>query len=150
MPDQPTTVTPPDRREWWLGVVIVGAVVLFRAGVVVLWEHAQFDSDQAVFGLMAKHLSELRALPVFMYGQNYILGVEAWLAGPLFAIAGPSVTALKLPLLAMNVATAVLLLRVFTREVKLRPLLAVVATLFFALPAAGTAARLVDASGGNL
>ena len=46
-----------------------------------------FDSDQAIFGLMAKHLSELRALPVFMYGQNYILGVEAWMAAPLFAVA---------------------------------------------------------------
>jgi len=150
MPDQPTTVTGTNAREWWLAVVLVAVVVLFRAGIFVFWERAQFDSDQAIFGLMAKHLGELRALPVFMYGQNYILAVEAWMAAPLFAIAGASVTALKLPLLAINLATAVLLVRVFTRDVGLSPLAAVVPTLFFALPAAGTAARLVDAGGGNI
>ena len=46
---------------------------------VLRWEQAQFDSDQAVFGLMAKHLAEGRAFPVFMYGQSYILAVESWM-----------------------------------------------------------------------
>jgi hypothetical protein len=150
MPDQPTTVATPYRRDWWPAAAVLSAIVLFRAGVFVFWERAQFDSDQAIFGLMAKHLSELRALPVFMYGQNYILGVEAWMAAPLFAVVGPSVTALKVPLLVINIATAVVLLHVFTRDVKLRPWVALFPVLFFALPAAGTAARLVDAGGGNV
>ena len=37
---------------------------------------------------------------MFLYGQTYMLGVEAWLAAPLFALFGASATALKLPLLA--------------------------------------------------
>ena len=45
---------------------------------------------------------------------------------------------------------AICCLRGFVREVGLRPLTAVVPTLFFALPAAGTAARLVEANGGNV
>ena len=35
-------------------------------------EQSFFDSDQAIVGLMAKHLSELRAFPVFFYGQTYM------------------------------------------------------------------------------
>ena len=115
-----------------------------------IWEQAGFDSDQAVIGLMAKHLSELRAFPVFMYGQTYILGVEAWMAAPVFRIAGPSVLALKLPLIVINIIVGVLLILLLEREVKLRPALGLVAALFFILPPPGTAATLVDASGGNL
>src|SRR3954469_13458624 len=104
------------RRERWMGVPIAPpilallvAVTIVRSLVFVCWPAAHFDSDQAVTGLMAKHLSELRAFPVFWYGQTYMLGVEAWLAAPIMAIAGATVTALKLPLLAMNVAVALLL-----------------------------------------
>ena len=137
-------------HEWWAAVAIVCAVVLFRGSLFVLWERSNFDSDQAVMGLMAKHLAEGRAFPVFFYGQNYILGVEAWMAAPLFLAAGASVTALKLPLLWINLAVAVLLLRTFTRDVGLGPMQAVVPVLFVALPAAGTAARLVAPDGGNV
>ena len=38
-------------------------------------------ADQAIVGLMAKNLSELRAFPVFFYGQTCMLGVEALVAG---------------------------------------------------------------------
>ncbi|CAN5713331.1 hypothetical protein BH18ACI5_BH18ACI5_27570 [soil metagenome] len=150
MPDQPTTVTASSRREWWLAVVVVSVVVIFRAGVFVFWERAHFDSDQAITGLMAKHLAEGRAFPVFWYGQSYMLAVESWLAAPLFLLFGASVTALKLPLLGMNLAIGWLLLRGFVRDLGLRPTIAVIPTLFFALPAAGTSARLVEANGGNV
>ena len=119
-------------------------------GVLVFWEQAQFDSDQAVIGLMAKHLIEGRAFPVFMYGQSYILGVQAWMAAPMFLLFGVSVPALKLPLLIINVAVATLLVRLLEREVGLRPALAAVAAAPFILPAPGTAAHLLEPSGGNL
>src|SRR4029079_6760975 len=98
------------RRERIVVAAIVVLVVVARSAVFVFWPHAQFDSDQAVLGLMANHLSEGRAFPLFMYGQNYILGVEAWMAAPVFLAAGVSVATLKLPLLAVNLATALLLL----------------------------------------
>jgi hypothetical protein len=137
-------------RERRIVAVVAVLIVLMRSAVFVFWEEAQFDSDQAVMGLAAKHLSELRAFPLFFYGSNHILAVEAWLAAPLFALAGTSVTALKLPLLGINVAIALLLLRMLERDAKLRPRLALLPALFFILPAPGTAAHFVDASGGNV
>ena len=102
-------------------LALVVLAVVARSAVFVFWQQSFFDSDQAVIGLMAKHLSELRAFPVFMYGQSYMLGVEAWLAAPVFLLLGVSVTSLKLPLLAINLAVAILLLRTLDREAGLRP-----------------------------
>ena len=99
---------------------------------------------------MAKHIAELRAFPVFMYGQSYLLAVEAWLAAPFFVLFGASVATLKLPLLLINIVVAILLIRIFSREVGLKPDLALLATIFFVLPAPGTAAQLVEASGENI
>jgi hypothetical protein len=128
----------------------VVAIVLARAAVFLLSPESYFDADQAIVGLMAKHLSELRAFPVFLYGQTYMLGVEAWLAAPLFAVFGPSIAALKLPVLAMNATVAVLLVRTFEREMALTPLRAVAASLPFILPAVGLSAMLMESSGGTV
>lgn len=144
------TAADPWRRERRLALAAAVLLVVWRSGVLVFWEQAQFDSDQAVFGLMAKHLAEGRAFPVFMYGQSYILAVQAWMAAPLFLLFGASVTALKLPLLAINIAVAVLLIRLFEREIGLRPALGLAAAAPFILPAPGTAAHLLEPSGGNL
>lgn len=137
-------------NEWRVSVAVVVLAVLFRSAALLVWPLAAFDSDQAITGLMAKHLAELRAFPIFYYGQNYMLAVEAWLAAPVFASLGASVTALRLPLLAINIAIALLLLRGFVRETRLRPALAVIPTLLFALAAPAAAARLLDANGGNV
>jgi hypothetical protein len=130
--------------------IILAVLVIARSAVFVFWPASQFDSDQAVTGLMAKHLAELRALPVFWYGQTYMLGVEAWLAAPLMALLGATVTALKLPLLAINVAIALLLFRGFTRDAGLAAGWAMFATLFFVLAPPITAAHFLTANGGNV
>src|SRR5438128_9531700 len=121
------------RRGAWLAAL--SALVVARSAVFVFWSGSHFDSDQAVTGLMAKHLSELRAFPVFWYGQTYMLGVEAWLAAPVMLLAGASVTALKLPLLAINVAIALLLFRALRSDGQLDDRRAGFATLFFVLAA---------------
>jgi len=139
------------QREFtrWLWMGALAALVIARSAVFVFWPGSHFDSDQAVTGLMAKHLSELRAFPVFWYGQTYMLGVEAWLAAPLMAIGGATVTALKLPLLAMNAAIALLLFRGFTDD-GLGEGNAAFAALFFVLAAPITTAHLLTANGGNV
>jgi hypothetical protein len=134
----------------WIIPASVAAIVLIRAAVFLVSPEAYFDSDQAIVGLMAKHLSELRAFPVFLYGQTYMLGVEAWLAAPLFVVFGPSPTALKLPLVAMNLVIALLLVRTFQREMGLSPLKAALVSLPFVLPPVGLSAVFMDASGGSL
>jgi hypothetical protein len=137
-------------RERVLVALLLIGIVLLRSAVFVLWEESHYDADQAVMGLMAKHLSEGRAFPVFLYGSNHILAVQAWLAAPVFLIAGVSVTALKLPILAINVAIALLLMGSLERFAGLRPAVAWIPVLFFALPAPITSARLLEASGGNV
>lgn len=129
---------------------VLAALVALRSAVFVFWPGSHFDADQAVTGLMAKHLSELRAFPLFLYGQTYMLEVEAWLAAPLMAFGGATVTALKLPLLAMNLAIALLLFRGLTRDAKLGDAGAAFATLFFALAAPITSAHYLSAIGGNV
>ena len=64
-------------------------LVLVRSVVFLVWGHIDFDSDQAIVGLMAKHLSEFRAFPLFFYGQNYMLGVQAWITAPFSGSPGP-------------------------------------------------------------
>lgn len=134
----------------WIIPAGVALVVLARAAVFLIRPESYFDADQAIVGLMAKHLSELRAFPVFFYGQTYMLGVEAWLAAPLFVVLGPTITALKLPLLAINVTVALLLMATCRRELGLTSLKAAVAVLPFALPSVGLSALLMDSNGGNV
>lgn len=138
------------RMPRWIILAILLLVVLGRSAIFVLAPESYFDADQAVFGLMAKHLAELRAFPVFMYGQSYILAVEAWMAAPLFAVFGVSAALLKLPLLILNLVIAWLLVRTLERDLGLRPWAAAVAALPFVLPSVAMGAVFVEPSGGNL
>ena len=142
-----TSAEPRLGRGVWIAVV---ALVLFRSLVWVFWEQSYFNSDQAVIGLMGKHLSQLRALPLLFYGQHYMLAVEAWIAAPVFLVFGMSVATLKLPLVAMNVAIGILLVRILVRDVRLSRSHAFVASLFFLLAPPVAASRLVEAQGGNV
>ena len=60
------------RRERWTAIAIALAIVAVRSAVFLIRPETYFDSDQATVGLMAKHLAELRAFPVFLYGQTYM------------------------------------------------------------------------------
>ncbi|MFO7692901.1 MAG: hypothetical protein R6V57_07450 [Vicinamibacterales bacterium] len=135
------------RRTRFLAALAVVVAVVARSAVFLWWEQASFDSDQAVTGLMAKHLSEGRAFPLFFYGQNFLLAVQAWLAAPVFLALGPTVLALKLPLLLLNAAAALLLVRVLCDDVGLQPAAAIAAAAFFVLAPPGTAAQLMSALG---
>ncbi len=128
----------------------LAGLVIVRAFPFVWWSGTHFDSDQAIVGLMAKHISEGRAFPLYYYGQNYMLAVEAWLAAPVMAVSSASVTALKLPLVGINIAVVLLLFRLLVREASLAAGVAAIAVLPLALPAAGMAARMTEANGGNV
>lgn len=62
-------------RFLFAGAAVV--LVLFRSFVPTAYEGFAFDSDQAIVGLMARHLSTLHEFPLYYYGLNYLLGVEA-------------------------------------------------------------------------
>jgi hypothetical protein len=135
-----------DRFGW----AIVLVLVIFRSAVFVLRPEFAFDSDQAVWGLMAKHVAEGRAFPLFMYGQNYMLALEAWVTAVVFLVTGVSAIALKIPILAINVAIAFVLLHLLRGDAGLETFSAVVASLFFTLTPPGTAETVMEASGGTV
>jgi hypothetical protein len=129
--------------------VIVVAVLLLvlRMLPYLLFEQLAFDSDQAIVGLMAKHLSEGRAFPLFFYGQTYMLGVESWAAVPFFLVGGPTVAALRFSILAWNIAFAILLIKGFQR-IGLSPWMALVPVLLFVDAPPSMGAMLAWAQGG--
>jgi hypothetical protein len=142
------------RTRWTssLAVAMAAAATLaaLRGLPFIVWPHSAFDSDQAIVGLMAKHLSEGRALPLFFYGQPYMLAVQAWIAAPLFLVGGASIALLKLPLVIVNAIAAALLVWTLVRHAELPPASAFLASAFFAMcpPVAG--AQLVAAMGGSV
>lgn len=138
------------RRALLPALVVTWALVLARSLVFLLYPHASFDSDQAVVGLMAKHLSEGRAFPLYLYGYSYMLAVQAWVAVPFFWLLGATAGALKASVVMTNLITATLLVTGLVRWGGLRPWPAVLAALFFILAPPDTAASIVDASGGSV
>jgi hypothetical protein len=138
------------RRGLVLAVLGAWLVLVVRSAVFIIYPQSFFDSDQAIVGLMAKHLLEGRAFPLFFYGQTYLLGVEAWVAALFFAVAGPTVAALHVAILSFNLAAAALLVVGLVRWGALTPFQAFVASLFFTLAPPFTAAQLIEANGANI
>ena len=122
---------------------------MFRSFAPLWYEQLDFDSDQAIVGLMAKHLSELRHFPLFFYGQNYMLGVQSWIAVPFFWIGGPTVLMLRLPLaiISAGVATTVIVM-LWRRGV--RPGLALVSTLPLIVATPVVSAALLETLGASV
>jgi hypothetical protein len=137
-------------QKWGLAITLCVALVFVRAWFFIAYEESYFDSDQAVIGLMAKHLADGRAWPLFFYGQEYMLAVEAWVAAPFIKLFGTSVASLRLALVAMNIAAGLLLLWLLVRDAGLGiGAAAAAASLFWIAPIA-TGSELVDAQGGNI
>jgi hypothetical protein len=134
-------------REQLAVMVIAVALVLLRSIVPTVFEGFYFDSDQAIVGLMAKHLSEFERFPLFYYGLNYILGVEAWIIAPFFWMAGPTVAVMRVPLIALNALVAVWLIIALGRELGLRPFVAFVAALPFVMPSPVVGGQLLETAG---
>ncbi|HXM74251.1 MAG TPA: hypothetical protein VN904_03165 [Chthoniobacterales bacterium] len=60
------------RRHWVIiALIIVAALTRFA---ILLLARTHVHSDEAVIGLMAKHISEGRYFPFYMYGQAYNAG----------------------------------------------------------------------------
>jgi hypothetical protein len=82
-----------DARRF-LQLLLIAALVIVGRVPFLLHGDRFFDSDEAVEGLMASHVLQGEH-PAFLWGQNYKGVPEVYLAAAVFAIAGPSVIALK-------------------------------------------------------
>ena len=122
-------------------------LVLVRSFVAGYYEGFYFDSDQAIVGLMARHLSRFHTFPLFYYGLNYMLGVEAWIIAPFFAIARSSVQLARLPFVALNAVVAVWLVYRLSERGGLHPAMAFVAALPFIMPTPVVSGQLLELAG---
>ena len=62
------------------GLLLVGLALRLA---VIASPLGEIDGDEAVVGLMARHIAFLGERPVFYYGQPYLGSLEAFSAAPL-------------------------------------------------------------------
>ncbi|MFI7663113.1 hypothetical protein ACIBTW_29955 [Micromonospora parva] len=85
----------------WLTGMAVLAGVGYRLWLLVQ-AAPPTNSDEATMGLAALHIARGEGFPIWFYGQQYMGTLEAYLAAPVFAVAGgPSLFGLRLPTLAL-------------------------------------------------
>lgn len=130
----------------WPWLLLAAVLVAVRGLPYVIWGTLAFDADQAVVGLMSKHIAEFRAMPVYQYGLPYVLMVSAYVTAPFMWVFGATPFALKLPLLLINVGVGVALVGALIRA-GLRPGVAFVLALPVLMTSAVTNAGLMDALG---
>jgi hypothetical protein len=82
------------RHALFVGLFILIAAARFA---ILLASQTHVHSDEAIIGLMGKHILERRYFPFYMYGQAYNAGAawEAYLAAISFAFFGVGVISLK-------------------------------------------------------
>src|SRR5213078_2762002 len=82
------------RHALFIGLLIIIAAARFT---ILLASQTHVHSDEAIIGLMGKHILEGRYFPFYMYGQPYNAGAawEAYVASVAFALFGVGVVPLK-------------------------------------------------------
>jgi hypothetical protein len=87
-------------------VPLIAILLAAAAARVAILIHAQthVHSDEAIIGLMGKHILEGRYFPFYMYGQDYNAGAawEAYAAAASFAAFGVGVVPLKGCIVALS------------------------------------------------
>lgn len=106
----------------------------------------EIDGDEAVVGLMARHIAFLGERPVFYYGQPYLGSLEAFSAAPLFRLFDSSTPLLKLVPTAYSLGFLALSAALARRLFGDGPALATAA--YLALPPAMWAVWSTKARGG--
>jgi 4-amino-4-deoxy-L-arabinose transferase-like glycosyltransferase len=119
------------RRHLPFILIAVGAAIVRFA--ILFLSQTHLTSDEAIIGLMAKHISEGRYFPFYFYGTIYNASCawEAYLAVVPFWVFGVGVIALKIPTVILSLICLVLFYVMTMRLYSVR--VATVASLIFAL-----------------
>ena len=87
-------------HKWQIPIIVILCIAsrLPQLCSPNLW----LNSDECVLGLMAKHLSEWKEIPIFFYGQNYGFSlIEALFISLGYKLLGVGALSLKLSMLAL-------------------------------------------------
>ena len=119
-------------RQHWPFLLVLFATAVLRFAILFV-SQTHVTSDEAIIGLMGKHILEGRAFPFYFYGISYNASCawEAYLAAVPFAIAGVGVVALKIPTVLLSLVCLALFYVMTTRLYSIR--VAALASLIFAL-----------------
>ncbi len=123
-----------DRRTLLVVMLILGIAGMFRAWLIAS-DGVSFDSDEAVVGLMARHITQGHTIPTFYYGQDYMGSLDAILVAGGFAILGESVRTIRIVqagLYLLSLGAAYALAHEITRSRRV----ALMALLLLAIPTA--------------
>ena len=92
------------RHALFIGLLVLVAAAWFA---ILLTSQTHVHSDEAIIGLMGKHILEGRYFPFYMYGQPYNAGAgwEAYLASVAFAFFGVGVVQLKGCIVALSLVS---------------------------------------------
>src|SRR5437763_418634 len=118
------------RHALFVGVLVLIAAARFA---ILLTSQTHVHSDEAIIGLMGKHILEGRYFPFYMYGQPYNAGAawEAYFAAIAFALFGVSAIALKGCVVVLSLVGLFLFYRMSLALYEQRA--AVLATIVFAI-----------------
>lgn len=115
-----------------LWIIVVCIALLWR--IIVLASGAvSFHSDEAIVGLMARHINLGQSIPVFFYGQPYMGSLDPLLVSVTFRLFGESVLSIRIvqsALYLLTIITTMLLARRITQSDRI----AAVSGLLLALP----------------
>ena len=112
----------------WLGILALAAAV--KVGLLVAGAFP-FNSDEAIVGLMARHILQGR-WPTFFYGQAYMGSLDATLVAGAFILLGQKVVAIRAVQLALYLGTVVTTIMLARRIVGPKP--ALLAGMLMAVP----------------
>src|SRR5438874_9541960 len=119
------------RRHLPFLLILIGTAIMRL--VILFVSQTHVTSDEAIIGLMAKHILEGRYFPFYFYGTSYNASCawEAYLAAVPFAIAGVGVVALKIPTVLLLFVFLTLFYMMTTRLYSIR--VAILSSIIFAL-----------------
>src|SRR3990170_3565645 len=106
-------------RPQCLALILALAMAAAVKSALLLTHSVPFNSDEAIVGLMARHI--LRGeRPTFFYGQAYLGSLDAWLVAGVFSVFGPSTLGIRLVqfglYLALIATTYWLALRIYRSQ----------------------------------
>lgn len=114
-----------------LAVAVVWRTVLLSSNAV------SFHADEAVVGLMARHINQGKDIPTFFYGQAYMGSLDALWTAFIFCFTGETVAGLRLGQSLLYVATLLVVIGLalrLSRGQKDRAHIGLIAGLLFAVP----------------
>ncbi|MCC6614641.1 MAG: glycosyltransferase family 39 protein [Anaerolineae bacterium] len=83
------------RHRAWIMLGIVLVVAVFGRALLLLSDSVSFHSDEAIVGLMARHILA-GDRPTFFFGQAYMGSLDAWLVALGFQLLGESVATIRI------------------------------------------------------